>query len=604
MASSAPLPRLCDIGLDPETDAEGAHDAPWARLRRRPRPMSARPPPVNQFTVRAPPVTFAERAGLSPMQADAVAIASANERETSSGSRPAVESLVPLAPAAQADTAAPSDEANRQLEAQVHPPEWRNPEPAAKYDLVVLGGGTAGLVSAMAAAGLGARAALVERHLLGGDCLNTGCVPSKAVLRSARAVGDIRRAASLGVRADRVDVDFGAVMRRMRQRRAGIARHDSAERLKAAGVDVFFGAGAFADERTVLVEGQRLRFRRAVIATGGRPTSPPVPGLDAIPFWTNETIFSLTELPARLLVIGAGPIGCELAQAFARFGSSVTVLDQASQVLPRDDHDAAAIVRRSLETDGVRFELGVRLDRVDAVDDEVRIRYTRNGEGGIEGGSAAGDALLVAAGRAPNIEGLRLEAAGIAATKQGVTVNDRLQTSNPRVWASGDVCSRYQFTHAADAMSRVVVQNALFYGRRKASALIIPWVTYTDPEVAHVGVSEPDVNASDGRLQTVTVPLSDVDRAIVDDETEGFVRVHHARGRIRGCTIVAPHAGEMIAEAVYAMTHGGTLSALSSTIHPYPTQSEALRKAGDLYRRQSLTPRVRAWLARYFAWTR
>lgn len=509
-----------------------------------------------------------------------------------------------LDPAASGGLVAPPDEANTELVARVHPPSWRNPEPAAKYDLVAIGGGTAGLVSAMGAAGLGARVALIERHLLGGDCLNTGCVPSKAVLRSARVVGDIRRGASLGVITDRMAVDFGTVMWRMRQRRAAIARHDSAERLQAAGVDVFFGDASFADEQSVLVDSQRLRFRRAVIATGGRPTAPPVPGLEAVPFFTNETIFSLTDLPRRLLVIGAGPIGCELAQAFARFGSNVTVFDLASQVLPRDDADAAAIVRRSLESDGVHFELGVRLDRVDAIAGELRIHYTRHGDQRVEGGSVAGDTLLVAAGRAPNIEALSLETAGISSTKQGVTVNDRLQTSNPRVYASGDVCARYQFTHAADAMSRIVIQNALFYGRRKVSALTIPWVTYTDPEVAHVGVSESDVNQSRGRLQIITVPLSELDRAVVDDETDGFVRMYHERGRIRGCTIVASHAGEMIAEAVYAMTHGGTLSALSSTIHPYPTHTEALRKAGDLYRRQSLTPRVRAWLARYFAWTR
>jgi pyruvate/2-oxoglutarate dehydrogenase complex dihydrolipoamide dehydrogenase (E3) component len=406
------------------------------------------------------------------------------------------------------------------------------------------------------------------------------------------------------VTTDRLAVDFGTVMRRMRQRRAAIARHDSAERLQVAGVDVFFAHASFADERTVLVDGQRLRFRRAVVATGGRPMAPPVPGLDAVPFFTNETIFWLTDLPRRLVVIGAGPIGCELAQAFARFGSNVTVFDLAPQILPRDATDAAAIVRRSLETDGVRFELGVRLDRVDATDGELRIHYTRHAEQRVEGGSAAGDTLLVAAGRAPNIEALHLEAAGIAATMRGVTVNDRLQTSNPRVYASGDVCSRYQFTHAADAMSRIVIQNALFYGRRKVSALTIPWVTYTDPEVAHVGVSESDVAQSRGRLQTITVPLSDIDRAVVDDETEGFVRVYHERGRLRGCTMVAAHAGEMIGEAVYALSHGGTLSSLSSTIHPYPTQAEALRKCGDAYRRQSLTPNVRKWLERYFAWTR
>jgi pyruvate/2-oxoglutarate dehydrogenase complex dihydrolipoamide dehydrogenase (E3) component len=281
----------------------------------------------------------------------------------------------------------------------------------------------------------------------------------------------------------------------------------------------------------------------------------------------------------------------------------VTVVDQAEQVLPREDADAAAIIRRSLESDSVRFELGVKLERVEEAPGELRVSYMRTGPGSVQSGQVA-DAILVATGRTPNIEGLELEAAHIKATKQGVLVNDRLQTSNPRVYASGDVCPLYKFTHAADAMSRIVLQNALFFGRRKASALVIPWVTYTDPEVAHVGVFESDVVSSDGRLQSITVPLTEVDRAVVDDQTDGFVRVHHEHGRIRGCTIIATHAGEMMAEVVYAMTHGGTLSKLSSTIHPYPTQAEALRKAGDQYRRQSLAPHVRRWLSRYFAWTR
>ena len=499
---------------------------------------------------------------------------------------------------------APKDEANIELVNRVHPPVWNNPAPASKYDFVVIGGGTAGLVSAMGAVGLGARVALVERRLLGGDCLNTGCVPSKAVIRSARVVGELKRASALGVSAGDVRVDFGAVMRRMRQRRAAIAVNDSAERLRAAGVDVFFGTARFADARTMVVDEHMLRFRRAVIATGGRPTAPPVRGLDSVPFLTNETIFSLTDLPRRLLVIGAGPIGCELAQAFARFGSAVTVFDQAVQVLPREDADVAAIVRRSLESDDIRFELGVRLDRIENAAGEARIHYTRNVAAEIETGSVAGDVILVAAGRAPNIEDLHLETAGITATSEGVRVTRRLQTSNPCVYASGDVCSEYKFTHAADAMSRIVIQNALFYGRRKVTDLVIPWVTYTDPEVAHVGASEKDVTNAGGRLKTITVQLSEIDRAIVDDETDGFVRVHHEKGRLRGCTIVAPHAGEIIAEAVYAMTHRGTLSDLSSTIHPYPTRAEALRKAGDAYRREALTPAVRKWLHRYFGWTR
>jgi len=456
----------------------------------------------------------------------------------------------------------------------------------------------------MGAAGLGARVALVERHLLGGDCLNTGCVPSKALIRSARVIGELRKAPGLGVEASEVRVDFAAVMRRLRSRRAEIASHDSAARLHAAHVDVFFGEARFADPATVTVDGASLRFRRALIATGGRPTAPPIPGLDTIPYLTNESIFEIMELPRRLIVIGAGPIGCELAQAFARFGSTVTVLDQAPQVLPREDPMAAFALRRHLEHDGVRLELGVRIDSARAGGGEVQVEFTRDPVRRPDRISLTGDTVLVAAGRAPNVEGLGLDAAGIGVGREGVDVDERLRTSNRRVYASGDVCSAYKFTHAADAMSRLALQNALFFGRRKASALVIPSVTYTDPEIGHVGVTLKAVGESGGRLETITVLLSEIDRAVVDDETDGFVRVHHERGRIRGCTIVASHAGEVIAEAVYALTHGGTLGHLSRTIHPYPTQAEALRKAGDMYRRQALTPGVRKWLTRYFEWTR
>lgn len=501
------------------------------------------------------------------------------------------------------DTVAPDDAANRRLLDHVRPPEWRNPQPSGTYDLVVLGGGTAGLVSAMGAAGLGARVALVERDRLGGDCLNTGCVPSKALLRSARVVGELDRAAGLGIVVAGRRVDFPAVMRRMRDRRAAIAAHDAAARLQRAGVDVFFGDGRFADRRTVVVGGERLKFTRAVIATGGRSAIPPIPGLAQVPFFTNETIFSLAELPGRLLIIGAGPIGCELGQAFARFGSAVTMLAQDAQVLPRESPDAAAIVRRHLESDGVRLELGVRLTGVAAGPAGITARYTRAEESGV-GAEVTVDAVLVAAGRAPNVQGLDLGAAGVDANEQGVIVNDRLQTTNARIFSAGDVGSAYKFTHAADAMARLVLQNALFFGRRKASALVIPWVTFTDPEVAHVGVSHRDVAQSHGRLATITVPLSGVDRAIVDEGTDGFVAVHHERGRLRGCTIVAPHAGEMIALVVHALTHGQGLASFSSTVLPYPTVADAIRKAGDDYRRQALTPGRREWLARYFRWTR
>ena len=497
---------------------------------------------------------------------------------------------------------APSVDADRLLLEAVHPAHWVNPEPHAVYDLVVVGGGTAGLVSAVGAAGLGARVALVERHLLGGDCLNVGCVPSKALIRSGRAIADARRARQLGVNVGAIEPDFGAIMQRMRERRAGISRNDSAERLQRLGVHLFFGDATFTSGRTLGVAGQSLRFNRAVIATGGRPTAPPIPGLAEVGYLTNESVFSLTERPRHLFVIGGGPIGCELAQAFARFGSRVTVFDQAPAVLPREDPDAASIVRRRLIADGIDLELGVKLIEAIGKRGEVCLRFERGNGGGVA--DLTGNRLLVAAGRAPNVEGLGLEKAGVTVSKRGVVVNDRLQTSNRRIYAAGDISSSFQFTHAADAMARVVIQNALFYGRRRASSLVIPWCTYTDPEVAHVGLYEPEARVRGHDVQSITVDLAEVDRAVIDDETEGFVRVHHERGRLLGCTIVGSHAGELIGEAAFALTHRRTLSDLSSTIHPYPTQAEALRKAGDEYRRSLLTTRLRGFFERYFRWTR
>ena len=446
----------------------------------------------------------------------------------------------------------------------------RRENPIDTYDLIAIGGGTAGLVAAHGAAGLGARVALIEKARLGGECLNTGCVPSKALLRSARAVRDIRAAAGVGVACGAASVDFAAVMSRMRDRQTYLARQDSEERLRSAGVDVYFGSARFTGSREVSVGSTRLRFKRAVIATGGHPAAPPIPGLRDIGYLTNETIFDIDVLPKRLLVIGAGPIGCEMAQAFALFGSEVRVADVAGRPLPREDADASAIVQRQLESDGVRFQLGAPLPGVRRDD---------------------ADAILVAAGRAADVDDLNLDAADVRCGPDGVLVNERLQTTNPRVFAAGDVASPYKFTHAADAMARIVVQNALFYGRRRATALVIPWCTYTSPEVARVG----EITGA-----AITVQLADVDRAVVDDQTAGFVRMYHQRGRIQGCTIVAPHAGDLIGHVAHVMRTGGTLSDLSATVFPYPTYAEALRKAGDAYRRSLLTPTARWLFRKYF----
>jgi pyruvate/2-oxoglutarate dehydrogenase complex dihydrolipoamide dehydrogenase (E3) component len=501
------------------------------------------------------------------------------------------------------------DEQNRRLLSHVRPPAWRNPAPASTYDLVVLGGGTAGLVCAAGAAGLGARVAIVERARLGGDCLNTGCVPSKALLRSARVVGEARKGAPVGVTAAAAP-EFAAVMHRLRARRADVAPNDSAARLASLGVDVFFGCGRFTSRRTVSVSHAPhdpddhgapddanatavLRFRKAVIATGSGPAVPAVPGLADVPYLTNETVFELTRQPGSLIVLGGGPVGCELAQAFARLGTQVTLVEANARLLPREEADAAALVAAQLERDGVTLRLHARTERVWRAEGRVGVK--------IAGADLVADALLVAAGRSPRTEDLGLEAAGVAIGVEGVEVNDRLQTRNRRIYASGDVCSAFKFTHAADAMSRIVVQNALFHGRRRASALVIPWCTFTDPEVAHAGVSAED--APGRRLETITIPLADVDRAVVDDETGGFVRFHHERGRIRGATIVGPHAGELIATVALAMQHGLGLADLAGMVFPYPTLSLALRQAGDAFRRSSLTPGVRRALGYYFRWS-
>lgn len=488
----------------------------------------------------------------------------------------------------------PRDEFNGRLVTNVHPADWVNPKPSGRYNIVVIGGGTAGLVTAAGAAGVGAKVALVEKALMGGDCLNSGCVPSKALIRSSRAAADVQAAAAFGVTVpEGVKVDFPAVMERMRRLRAEISRHDSAARFRdELGIDVFLGEGKFTGHDCAEVDGKKLVFKKAVVATGARALRPPVPGLEEAGFLTNESVFSLTELPRRLAVIGAGPIGCELAQTFRRLGSDVTLLDMAPQILGREDRDAALMVEKVFRREGIELVLGCRIVRVERGDGEKLIHLDCEGREEV----LAVDEILVGAGRVPNVEGMGLEAAGIAYDrKTGVHVDERLRTSNSRIFAAGDICSRYQFTHTADAAARIVIQNALFRGRKKYSALTIPWCTFTDPEIAHVGMYEGDAREKGLEVDTFTVPMSDVDRAVLEGEEEGMVRVHVKKGtdRILGATIVARHAGEMISEISVAMAGGMGLGAIGGVIHPYPTQAEAIRRAADAYRRTKLTPTVK-----------
>ena len=496
----------------------------------------------------------------------------------------------------------PADEYNHTLVRNVHPLDWVNPQPRGRYNLVVIGAGTAGLVTAAGAAGLGADVALIEQNLMGGDCLNVGCVPSKALLSAARVAATVRHAHTFGVEMrERVHANFATVMQRMRRLRADISPHDSAQRFRELGIDVYFGQARFVDSSTVEVDGTRLPFKQAVIATGARAAAPPIPGLQTVEYLTNETLFSLTVLPARLGIIGAGPIGCEMAQAFAQLGSEVFLVEAEHGILPREDRDAAAVVQQAITRDGVTLlccgqNLTIRNER------GIRLAVDSHGRSYDE----LIDKLLVSVGRAPNVEHLNLEAVGIEYDRKGVKVNARLQTTNPRIYAAGDICSPYQFTHAADFMARIVIQNALFKGRKTSTSLVMPWCTYTSPEIAHVGLYANQAKEKGIAVDTFVQEFCEVDRAVLDGDENGFVKVHVKKGTdtIVGATIVAPHAGDLIAELSLAITHGLGLKQIGSTIHPYPTHAEAIRKLGDQFNRTRLTPFVKRLFNKWLAWTR
>jgi pyruvate/2-oxoglutarate dehydrogenase complex dihydrolipoamide dehydrogenase (E3) component len=501
----------------------------------------------------------------------------------------------------------PFDDLNRRLVENVHPPSWCNPTPEGPYDLVVVGAGSGGLVTSLIASSLGARVALVERHLMGGDCLNVGCVPSKSLISGARIVHDARQATRFGLPASEAEsADFGEVMRRMREIRARISEEDSAERYsREFGVDVHLGPARFEGEGRLAVGERILEFRRAVIATGARAVAPPIDGLAEVGYLDNESVFELTERPPRLAVIGAGPIGCELAQAFTRLGTRVHLLELAGRILIREDADAAGIVQEAMSSEGVEMILECEIERVER----------RAGEKVLHLSHPAGarrelvvDEILVGAGRAPNVEGLGLEKVGVDYDlRSGVKVDDTLRTTSSRIWAVGDVCMQWKFTHAADAAAKIVVQNALFslvpFGRKKLSDLVMPWCTYTQPEIAHVGLSERDAREAGVEIETYSVPIAETNRAVTDGQEAGLVKVHVRKGRdeIVGATVVAAHAGELITQLTLAIQRRIGLGAFTGIIYPYPTQGEAIKRAAGAYTRQRLTPWVkrlfRFWLA-------
>ena len=496
----------------------------------------------------------------------------------------------------------PLDAYDQTLIARVHPPDWVNPIPQNQYDLVVIGAGTAGLVIAAGSAGLGIglRIALIEKNYMGGDCLNVGCVPSKTMIRSARVVSEFKKAANLGVTSTAITIDFATVMERLRKVRSEISENDSAQRFKDLGVDVFFGEAQFTDLHTLRVTNSdtitNLTFKKAAIATGTRAVCPKIEGLTAAGYLTNESVFNLAECPKRLLVIGGGPIGCELAQTFQHLGSQVTLVHKNSQILNKEDPEAASIIRSQLTQDGIHIWTNTEVLNIEVTSDGKKVQIRT--PDGLR--SVLVDEILIGAGRQANIERLNLDAIGIATDPhKGILVNDFLQTAHSHIYAAGDVCMDWKFTHAADFAARIVIKNAFFspFGltQSRLSNLVMPWVTYTHPEVAHVGLYDHQVT---GLTTTITIPMNTVDRAITDDETQGFVKLLlRARSdEILGATIVSTHAGEMISEVTMAMVHKIGLGKLASVIHPYPTQADAIRKAADTYRKTLLSDRTRSLL--------
>jgi pyruvate/2-oxoglutarate dehydrogenase complex dihydrolipoamide dehydrogenase (E3) component len=474
---------------------------------------------------------------------------------------------------------APRDEPDAAT-AHAHPAGWRNPEPVQAYDLLVIGGGPAGLAAAEAAVERGAKVALIERHLLGGASLWTGSVPSKAIIRTARLYADMRTAEKFGAAVPGgIQENFSATMARMRRLRTRISEYHSAERLRISGVDLYFGAARFAGRGAVSLGAANVRFGKALIATGARPLPTPIPGLEEAGYFTSEDVFDLTQCPRRLLVIGGGPLGCELAQAFCRLGAHVVIAQNEPKFLPKEERDAAQILSEQMARDGVEIHLNTTV---------VAVRTAGTGEklvdlvSGDDKNTIAVDHILAGVGRTPNIEGLELERAEVACEGvQGIGVDDFLRTTNRRIYAAGDVCLADKFTHAAEASGCLAVANALDRGRKRMSALTIPWCTYTDPEIAHVGLYMTQARERSIPAKTFTVLMHDIDRAMIDGQEKGFVKIHVREGtdEILGATIVAVHAGEMINEITLAIAAGIGLSELAQIIHAYPTQTMAIKLA-------------------------
>jgi pyruvate/2-oxoglutarate dehydrogenase complex dihydrolipoamide dehydrogenase (E3) component len=467
-----------------------------------------------------------------------------------------------------------------------------------EFDLVVIGGGSGGLVVAAGGSTLGAKVALVEKHKLGGDCLWYGCVPSKTLIRSASVAHEMRQAERWALEPADPHPQLARVMERVRDVIAGIEPFDSPERFRGLGVDVVFGEGRFVSPDAFEVGGRRLTAKHFVLATGSRPAVPPIPGIDSVPYLTNETVFDLREPVQSLLIVGSGPIGCELAQAFRRLGSEVTVVDMASRILPREDADLADVVFRQHQGEGIRYHFDAAITRVGGAAGAITLDI--KGKDGVEA-TLTGTHLLLAAGRRTNVENLGLEAAGVQLEKGRIVVDDHLRTTNSSIFAIGDVAGGAQFTHLAEHHAGVVLRQAIFRLWWTKPSAVLPWATFTDPELARVGLSEDEAKAKQIDHRVYRFPFDEIDRARAEGETEGFAKIlTDPKGKLLGAAIVGAHAGELIAQYVLAITHGMKAKAISGTIHTYPTLASIGRRVADQRLKEGLTPSSKRWIKRIF----
>ncbi len=473
-----------------------------------------------------------------------------------------------------------------------------------EYDAIVIGGGAAGLTASGIAANFGAKTLMIEKDRLGGDCTWNGCIPSKTLIKAASIVHNVRESKRYGIDFSISDIDISKVMKHVSDVRNEVYEDaDRPEIFENMGIEVVTGKASFIDDHTVKVElpdgsVRSVTSKYFFICTGSAPFVPPIPGLSSVNYLTNESLFEIDNIPKSIGIIGAGPIGCEMAQSFARLGLDVTVLDMADSILTNDDPELTAILKKSLESEGVKFELHAGIEKVESAGENIRISYQKNGDSHL----IESESLLMATGRKPNVEGLNLEAAGVSYSKKGIEVNKSGRTNQSHIYAAGDVTGQFHFSHMSEHTAKTAVTKALLKVPMSIDEKHLPWVTFTDPELGHVGATESDLMQKGLKFETYRFPFSKIDRAITDGNTTGLIKIYAKKwsGKILGASVVGAHAGEMISQYALAMKNGVSLRDFADTIHPYPSYGLGARRAADQWYIRNQSETLVKWIKRIF----